>query len=131
MSWVAAMLAAAIALAPETDRGTAEPERTQVFMSVEALQRYCSAPDNDPNGFADLCVGYIAGVVDQLSLHAEVDFATFLNCPTRAITLGDFRDAFLDYTRRFPQEAEKAAAPLLEFTSSNLIICMLRNPVGA
>jgi hypothetical protein len=99
------------------------PERSSAFFSSDQLEQLCLAPDDDPERRTDVCVGYIAGAVDQLILSLPDSSKRNTSCPLRAETVGDFRKLFLDYMRRNPGERGTSASSTLVVALAPTIRC--------
>lgn len=89
------------------------------FMTAERLKAYCddsAEPDEQPT-----CLGYMAGVVDQLLLADALGTRRRL-CVPQPYTLGELRTAFLDEMQQ-PHEQDTAASLVLDIAVLKAFSC--------
>lgn len=102
------LLAMALAAAPATVPVTG-------FMTAERLEQHCLAAPGDPGGLSDVCIGYLAGSIDQILVRlAPMGLTTQPICLPSNLTLGEVRSTFLSYVRTHSEVRPLAAADVIE-----------------
>jgi hypothetical protein len=94
------------------------------FVNAERLQMHCNADEDDPDGLRGICLGYLAGSVDQLIGQADTSReATPLFCPANDLSLEQVRTVFLDYLEGRPEHADYTAASVIEIAMVSAYPC--------
>jgi hypothetical protein len=95
----------------------APPSRPPItgFMNAERLSEHC-APDVDSEAaMGDICVGYIAGVADQLmSRQSDLPASKRTVCLPATATIGDIKAAVQAHLAMVQYEPNSAAAVIVE-----------------
>ena len=96
---------------------TMAPERPPIsgFMTVQSLLEHCDPAENSEAGMGDVCVGYIAGSMDQIvARQASLPPSKRRVCIPAAVTIGDVKSVLVAHLRDMPGEGDAAAAFVVE-----------------
>lgn len=88
---------------------TPSPPELRGFLDAAQLEAYCLAPAGEPDGRLGLCLGYIAGSVDQL-LMVPPPLGVDALCTPPRLTVEQLRLDFLAHLKAHPRQRETAAA---------------------
>lgn len=99
------------------------------FLDAATLERHCSVSQTLPEGSFGICLGYVAGAVDQL-LAREADGAPALLCPAPGLTIEQVRRTFLAYLRLHPKERVSSAALVVERAALDAYPCTQTEALG-
>jgi len=95
----------------------APPSRPPIagFMNAERLSTHCAADLDLEAAMGDICVGYVAGVADQLmSKQSDLPPAKRTVCMPATATVGDLKAAVQAHMAMVEYEPNSAAAVIVE-----------------
>jgi hypothetical protein len=102
------LLAMALAAMPATVPVTG-------FMTAARLEQHCLATPGDPGGLSDVCIGYLAGSIDQILVRmAPMGLTGQPICLPSNLTIGEVRSTFLAYLQSHSEARPLAAADVME-----------------
>jgi hypothetical protein len=92
-----------------------EPPPVSGFMTVSRLLEHCDPAENSEAGMGDICVGYIAGSMDQIvAKQSTLPPSKRRVCLPAALTIGDVKDVLVAHLRDMPDDGDAAAAFVVE-----------------
>lgn len=94
----------------------------RAYLGSRQLEALCRTPETDPGGPLDTCLGYLAGVVDEMLLMDAVS-ADHRLCPPRDFTVGSLRDDFLAYLEMDPEKRSMPAALVAGVVVASTFAC--------
>jgi len=94
------------------------------FMNAERLIAHCRPAADAEVGMAEVCLGYIAGSVDQV-LHRQAQLPANKRtiCLAPDATIGEVQDAVVANLEMFADEPNAAAAAIVERSLSAAFPC--------
>lgn len=93
----------------------APPSAFSGFMNLERLMAHCAPAPNAETGMADVCMGYVAGAVDQLlSRQSALPPTKRTVCLPPNVTIGDLQRAVIAQLETTEDEPDTAAAWIVE-----------------
>lgn len=99
------------------------------FLDAATLEHHCSVSQTLPEGSFGICLGYVAGSVDQI-LAREAEGEPALLCPPPDLTVEQVRSTFLAYLRVHPKERVSAAALVVERAVLDAYPCAQTEALG-
>ncbi len=97
---------------------------TRGFVNAGQVKGLCAAAENAGDGQFEMCLGYLAGSIDQLVAQDRISGVSARDlCPNTALSLDHFRQAFLDYMEVNPQVEKAAAAAVIERAATPSLKC--------
>jgi hypothetical protein len=94
------------------------------FMNAERLVEHCRPGDSADVGMADVCLGYIAGSVDQLlAAQAQLPSNKRTICVAPSTTIGQIQRAVIADLDMFIDQPNVAAAVLVERSMTAAFPC--------
>jgi hypothetical protein len=96
----------------------------QGFVSSGVLRSLCSAPIGDSDHGASLCLGYLAGVTDQLLARESKRWGSRRKfCLPAGVTMEDLRDVVLSFQSETVAADDVAAAPVIRLAFEAAFPC--------
>jgi hypothetical protein len=93
------------------------------FMDGSGLENDCGVSLDDPDNLAPLCLGYLAGSLDQIMARAGRATLGRSLCPPADLKLGAVKILVLQYLAAYPEERTTAAALIVERATSAAYAC--------
>jgi hypothetical protein len=101
------------------------------FANAGQIAGLCAAAETAGDGQFDMCLGYLAGSIDQLvTQHGIGAKASRPLCPSAAVSLDEYRRKFVLYVELNPELNKAAAAPVIARAVLPALSCDLF-PMGA
>ena len=97
------------------------PSELRGFIDAGQLETYCQASAGEEDGRLGLCLGYIAGSVDQLLVTPPLGVGGL--CPPPNLTVEQVRLHFLAHLKAHPRQRETAAALVVRQAASAAYRC--------
>lgn len=105
--------------------------QTRGIASAGQIKGLCLASEDSHDGQFDMCLGYLAGSLDQLVAQDGVNGKSARKlCPGTTITLEEFRLMIVQYIEINPELESAAAAPVIERAVVPALSCDLFTPFG-
>lgn len=115
------LLALIIATAPSM-----LPSGSRGYLDGGQLEHLCMSPGSDDNGALGLCLGYLAGSMDQLLAGASSAPTRALSvCPPSEVTVEQLRLLVVAHLRVHPRDRASAAASVVEKVVAGAYPCPL------
>jgi hypothetical protein len=100
------------------------PPRMSGFMNAERLIAHCRPAADAEVGMAEVCMGYVAGSVDQI-LHRQAQLPSNKRtiCLPAEATIGEVQDAVVANLEMFADDPNIAAAAVVERSLTAVFPC--------
>ena len=106
--------------------------QTRGIVNAGQIKGLCKASEDAKDGLFEMCLGYLAGSLDQLVAQDGVNGKSARKlCPGTTITLEEFRLMVVQYIELNPELESAAAAPVIERAVVPALSCDLFTPFGA
>lgn len=106
--------------------------QTRGIVSARQIKGLCTAAEDAKDGQFEMCLGYLAGSLDQLVAQDGINGKSARRlCPGTTITLEEFRMMVVQYIELNPELESAAAAPVIERAVVPALSCDLFTPFAA